>query len=70
LQSLGSSPPGPKHLSAAELAGVSFHATDEWEEKQSRFQEELLAEIRKQTTAVEEMVRVVKELYNGRSGRA
>jgi hypothetical protein len=70
LQSLGSSPPGPKHLSTAELAGVSFRATDEWEEKQSRFQEELLAEMRKQTTAVEEMVRVVKELYNGRSGRA
>jgi len=70
LQSLNSSPTGSKHVSTAELAGVFFHATEEREEKQSRFQEELLAEMREQTTAVEEMVRVVKELYNGRSTRA
>jgi hypothetical protein len=69
LQSFTSSPPGPKHRSTAELAGV-FRATEEREEKQSRFQEELLAEMRKQTTAVEEMVRVVKELYSGGSYRA
>jgi len=52
LQSLNSSPPGSKHLTTAELAGVFFHATEEREEKQSRFPEELLAEMRKQTTVV------------------
>ena len=67
LQSLNSSPPGPKYPSTAELAGVFFRATEEREEKQSTFQEELLAEMRKQTTAVQEMVRIVKELYDGRS---
>ena len=70
LQSLNSSPPGSKHLATAELAGVFFHATEEWEEKQSRFQEELLTEMRKQTTVVDKMVWVVKELYNGRRTRA
>jgi len=70
LQSLNSSPPGSKHLCTTELAGVFFHTTEEREVKQSRFQEELLAEMWKQTTAVEEMVWVVKELYNGRSTRA
>ena len=66
-QSFNSSPPGPKHLSAAELAGIFFRATEERDEKQRRFQEESLAEMRKQTAMIEEMVQVVKELFNGRS---
>jgi hypothetical protein len=70
LQSLYSSPPSPKHVSTAELAAVFSRATEEREEKQNRFQEELLAEMGKQTAAVEEMVRVVKELYIGKGARA
>jgi len=67
-RSLNSSPPGPKYLSTTELAGTPSRATEERDEKQTRFQEELLAEMRKQTAVVEEMVQVVKELY--RSARA
>ena len=67
LQSLNCSPLGPKYPYTTELAGVFFRATEEWEEKQSTFQEELLAEMRKKTTAVQEMVQIVKELYDGRS---
>jgi hypothetical protein len=68
FQSCDSSPPGPKYISTAELPENFFHAAEERDKKQSVFQEELLAEIWKQTAAVEEMVQVVKELY--RSARA
>jgi hypothetical protein len=69
-KSFSSSPPRPKHLSTNELAEIFFRATEERDEKLTRFQEELLAEMRKQTAAVEEIVQVVKGLYNGRSARA